>query len=135
MLIVFLFLQLFWGITDKTVIYLKRIMWLFDIRIYCERILTIKFINIPITCHIFTFCEDTNSTLSEIFSYRIQHHQLVPMLHISSSDLIPSFYPSCYNWNFVSIYQRVPISPHVQLQATMSALCFYDSNFFFRFHT
>ena len=32
------FFQLYWGIVDKTVIYLKHIMWWFDVHIHYERI-------------------------------------------------------------------------------------------------
>lgn len=102
-----IFFQLFWGVINNIVIYLKSTKSLFDKYIHCEWIPSIKLIETLITSDIslyflvrtFQFCSVAN------FSYTI--HIVKDTDHVICYILRPY----SYNWKFASFYQRLPVSP------------------------
>lgn len=85
--------QLCWGITDKTVGYLKHTTWWFDIHICCGRISEIKIINTFITSHsyLYSFCvwwECLRYTLRNLQVYSTVLSVIIIMLCFASSELV-----------------------------------------------
>lgn len=108
--------------------YLKHILWCFDISIHCEMITIIKLTNISMTSvtHIlyFFWWEHKICSLRKFQVYNTVLLATVTLLHISSLELI---HPG---WKFVLFNQHFPtfltapdpVNHH-------STFCFYEFNF------
>lgn len=92
--------QLYWGITDKIIRYLKCTMWWFEIHIHYERTLPVEVINISITSIIYPFSLVRTFKFYSLSKFQLYNTVLVTIvirLYFRSSDLIhliiESFYP------------------------------------------